>query len=201
MNATRWSGMIGLMALALTACGGVSTPGVVSGNSGALKTGAPLASIPVTNQPMSTDEQKIFDDVNAARAQPRTCGTVSFAAAGKLTWSAQLQAAARAHSEDMAQNGYREVTPGELDAPHNGSDGSTPQQRITATGYSWQISGENVAAGYTVGGVNDVVVGWLNSPSHCENIMNPKFSEIGVSYIVNDNMKYNRFFTQDFGSQ
>lgn len=199
MSVHRWSGVIGLTALVLTACGG-STPGVVSGNSGAGKTGAPLAAIPVTGQPMNADEQKIFDDVNAARAQPRTCGTVSFAAAGKLTWSAQLQAAARAHSDDMAQNGYR-GTKTDPEPAHIGSDGSTPQQRITATGYTWQTSGENVAAGFTVGGVDDVVVGWLNSPGHCENIMNPEFRETGVSLAVNDTMMYNRFFTQNFGSR
>ncbi|WP_424949476.1 CAP domain-containing protein [Deinococcus sp.] len=203
MMAKQWSGMVGLLALALTACGGGSggsTPGTVSGNAGG-SSSVPVNSISVSGQAPSTEEQKILDDVNAARATAHDCGGAHFAATTALTWNAQLAAAARSHSDDMAHNGYREATAQEPEAPHIGADGSTPQQRITATGYAWQTSGENVAAGYTVGGSNDVVVAWLASPGHCSNIMNPKFREIGVGYVAYKGAKYNSFFTQDFGSK
>jgi len=109
---------------------------------------------------------------------------------------ALLAAAALRHTQDMAYNGYREASAQEPDAPHNGSDGSTPQQRITAAGYDWRVSGENVAAGYALA---DMVTAWLNSPGHCQNIMNPKFREIGISYMSYRGAKYNTFYTQDFG--
>jgi uncharacterized protein YkwD len=197
-------GLAGVVVTALTACGGGGAPtagGTVSGNTsatGALTGGGAI--VPVVNP--SSDEQQILDAVNAARAQPRDCDSSHhFAATGPLTWNAQLAGAALAHSKDMAANGYRESTVSEPDAPHNGSDGSTPQQRISRAGYNWSYSGENVAAGFTVGGANDVVQAWLQSPGHCENIMNPKFREIGVSAIFFKGAKYNSFFTQDFGTK
>lgn len=202
MKVQLWSGLTGVLALALTACGGSSTPNavtvvpVISGTNA----NVPSVSPSVTSQAISADEQTILDAVNAARASARTCGTTTFAATTPLTWNAQLAAAARIHSDDMAQNGYKGTTT-DAEAAHIGFDGSTPQQRITQAGYVWNVSGENVAAGYTVGGSLDVVVAWLNSPGHCSNIMNPKFKEIGVSYVFNDKMKYNSFFTQTFGGR
>lgn len=199
MSAHRWSGVIGLMALALTACGGGSTPGVVSGGARGNQagSGSVVAVSPASVPQPSADEQKILDDVNAARAQPRDCdSTHRYGAASPLTWNAQLAGAALAHSQDMARNGYNEA------GPHAGSDGSSAQQRIERTGYTnWSINGENVAAGYTVGGPNDVVEAWLASPGHCENIMNPQFREIGISFVALRGAKYNGFFTQDFGSR
>lgn len=192
----KWMTMSGLLALALTACGGTQTPGSGPVTSG----GDPVVILPATGSSPSADELQIVKDVNAARASARVCGTAHFAAVPPLTWNTQLATAAQRHSVDMAQNGYREETPQEPEAPHIGSDGSTPQQRITAAGYVWKNSGENVAAGYTVGGINDVVAAWLDSPGHCSNIMNPNFKEIGVSVAVNEQMKYRSFFTQDFGS-
>ncbi|WP_407570410.1 CAP domain-containing protein [Deinococcus altitudinis] len=200
MKVQQWSGLIGVLALALTACGGSSTPTAVTSTSVGSGTNASVPAAPVTSQAISADEQTILDAVNVARASARTCGTTAFAATTPLTWNAQLAAAARVHSEDMAQNGYR-GTAADAEAAHVGTDGSTPQQRITQAGYVWKTSGENVAAGYTVGGAFDVVTGWLNSPGHCANIMSPKYKEIGVSFVFNDKMKYNSFFTQDFGSR
>lgn len=201
MKIQQWSGLVGVLALALTACGGTSTPNAIAGtqpvSGNPVVAPAPVASVPVTSQAISPDEQTILDAVNAARATARTCGGTAFPAVPPLTWNAQLADAARAHSADMAQNGYL-GTASDAGAAHTGSDGSTPQQRITKAGYVWRVSGENVAAGYTVG---DVVVGWLNSPGHCSNIMSPKYTETGVSYVFNSKTNYNSFFTQDFGSR
>ncbi len=202
MKVQQWSGLIGVLALALTACGGSSIPNAVTSTSVSSGTNAsvPVVSAPVTSQAISADEQTILDAVNVARATARNCGTTAFAATTPLIWNAQLAAAAKLHSDDMAQNGYR-GTATDAEAAHIGTDGSTPQQRITQAGYVWKTSGENVAVGYTIGGASDVVAAWLNSPGHCSNIMSPKYKEIGVSYVFNDKMKYNSFFTQDFGSR
>ena len=200
MKVQQWSGLVGVLGLALTACGGSSIPNAVASPSVDSGTNANVPTAPVTSQAIGADEQLILDAVNAARSSARTCGTTAFAATTPLTWNAQLAAAARVHSEDMALTGYR-GTDTDPDAAHTGSDGSTPQQRITQAGYAWKISGENVAAGYTVGGSSDVVAAWLISPGHCSNIMNPKYRDMGVSYVVNEKVKYGSFFTQDFGSR
>ena len=198
MKVQQLSGLIGLMAVALTACGASTgttaatpAPGALSGNS--------LVAPPqvASSQALSPDEQTILNAVNAARAVPRDCdSTHHYGAAAPLTVNAELSSAALAHSQDMYKNGYIEA------APHSGSDGSSPQQRIEAAGYrNWTSTGENVAAGYTVGGGADVVEAWLKSPGHCENIMNPKFREIGISYVSLRGARYNGFFTQDFGAK
>lgn len=45
--------------------------------------------------------------------------------------------------------------------------------------------GENIAAGY--GSPKEVVAGWMDSPGHRANILNPNFEELGVGYIHVDN--------------
>ena len=62
---------------------------------------------------------------------------------------------------------------------HTGSDGSSAGDRIQANGGSFSTWGENVAAGYR--NASDVVDGWMNSPGHRANILNPGFTRIGVA--------------------
>ncbi len=73
---------------------------------------------------------------------------------------------------------------------HTGSDGSDLRARADRQGYDWSNLGENVAWGYT--SPQSVVAGWLNSPGHCANIMNPTFTELGVGL-------QGTFWTQLFG--
>ena len=91
--------------------------------------------------------------VNAARAQARQCGPDRFDPAPPLAMATALTAAAAVHSLDMAERG----SPG-----HDGSDGSSAGERITRTGYVWQISGENIAAGQR--DAESAVAAWLKAP-------------------------------------
>jgi uncharacterized protein YkwD len=102
-----------------------------------------------------------------------------------------LTAAAQAHSQDMADHNFM---------GHNGSNGSSPWDRIIAAGYTkWTGLAENVAAGYQT--PEAVVKGWMASPGHRANIVNCKLKEIGVGYAVNPNTTYRVYWTQDFGSR
>lgn len=121
-------------------------------------------------------------EVNAARAQPRSCGDASFPAAGPLRLNARLSAAAQAHSEDMLRTGT---------LTHVGSDGGTVVERAERQGYVWSRLAENVAWGYE--DVSSVVAGWLASPSHCRNIMDAGYAELGVG-------RAGTFWTQVFGT-
>jgi len=47
-------------------------------------------------------------------------------------------------------------------------------------GYDYLVVGENLARGYFKDS-KDLVDGWMKSPDHRENILNPKFREIGVA--------------------
>jgi uncharacterized protein YkwD len=96
--------------------------------------------------------------------------------AGKLplALSARLVEAARIHAEDMAQ---RE------EMSHEGSDGSTPDERIRRTGYQPQTTGENVAMGHTT--VEEAVDGWMDSEGHRRNILGD-FREMGAARVIGD---------------
>ncbi len=126
--------------------------------------------------------------VNQARSQPRRCGGRSFAAAGPLRLDAQLARAAAVHADSMARYGYLE---------HQGRDGSTPAERVSRTGYRWRSVGENIAAGQTT--AEQVVRGWIASPEHCANIMEPRFTEMGVAYAVNKGSEGGIYWAQAFG--
>ena len=140
--------------------------------------------------PSSSFAQRVFDLTNAARSQSRTCGTQVYAAAPALTYHALLEQAAQAHAADMANRNY---------FSHTSQDGRSFSQRISATGYSWRTVGENIAAGYAT--PESVVDGWLKSPGHCANIMNPAFREIGIGYAYGAGSTYKYYWVQDFGTR
>lgn len=106
--------------------------------------------------------QDLLTQVNAERQR---------AGAPPLRISPQLTTAAQRHAQDMARN--RQIS-------HNGSDGSTMQSRIEEARYPWTTIGENVAMGQTT--PEAVMTTWMNSPGHRQNILNPDFAELGLSY-------------------
>ncbi|MBX3702657.1 MAG: CAP domain-containing protein [Steroidobacteraceae bacterium] len=133
--------------------------------------------------------QRILQLVNEARSQPRRCGWKRHGAAPPLVFSATLQSVALAHARDMASRG-------ELD--HAGHDGSTPALRVTRAGYRWRFTGENIASGQPT--AETVVAGWLKSPRHCANIMDPDFTELGAGHAVEPRAAGRIFWVQVFAS-
>jgi uncharacterized protein YkwD len=119
--------------------------------------------------------RQILDLVNKARAGGRRCGGKAYPAAAPLTLNSTLTSAALAHSQEMAR--YARFD-------HRGHDGSSPAMRVERAGYgSYLVVGENIAAGAMTPA--EVTQGWLESPAHCENIMDSRFAEIGVAFAVN----------------
>jgi uncharacterized protein YkwD len=134
--------------------------------------------------------KSILQAVNEARAAGQTCGDTPFAAAPALAWSSALGDAALSHSLDMASQRFFD---------HKGKDGSLVGDRASQAGYRWRRVGENIAAGQESG--EDAVAGWLSSPGHCANIMNPVFTEMGAAYAVNTARDPARvYWTQVFGA-
>ena len=105
----------------------------------------------------------------------------------------RLVDAAQDHSDDMAKDDF---------FSHTGVDGSSVSDRVKASGYQYSTTGENIAAGQTTAAA--VVRGWMNSPGHRANILNPNYTEIGVGYeyLQNDtgSVNYNHYWTQVFGT-
>ena len=132
----------------------------------------------------------ILDLVNEARAGGRRCGSKYFPAAPPLTLSRSLSSAALAHSRDMAIHD---------EFNHRGHDGSTPALRVQRAGYGrYVIVGENIAAGAMT--PEEVTQGWLASPAHCENIMDSRFTQIGIAYAANLSASAGMYWTQDFAA-
>ena len=149
---------------------------------------APVA-IPSAADAGSVSRQ-ILELVNQARGAGRRCGTRYFAAVAPLTLNRSLTSAALAHSRDMAVHA-------EFD--HRGHDGSTPAMRVQRAGYGkYRIVGENIAAGAMTPA--EAAQGWLASPAHCENIMDGRFTEIGIAYAENLRSAAGMYWTQDFAA-
>jgi uncharacterized protein YkwD len=125
--------------------------------------------------------------VNAVRARPQTCGHTPFAPAAPLRLNALLTHAAQLHADDMLRFDYFE---------HTGHDGSTPAQRVAATGYAYRMVGENLASGPET--AQEAVRGWLASPGHCQNLMEPHYSELGVAFAVTRSGQPRIFWVQEF---
>jgi uncharacterized protein YkwD len=132
----------------------------------------------------------ILDLVNAARAAGRRCGGKDYAPAGPLALDSALTRAALEHSRDMAEHDAFD---------HRGHDGSSPNVRVERAGFgTHRIVGENIAAGAMT--PQQVTEGWLASPAHCENIMDSRFTLIGIAYAENLHSASAVFWTQDFAA-
>ena len=133
--------------------------------------------------------RRVLELVNKARAVPRRCGDKPFNAARSLRWNSVLASAARQHAEDMAHYNY---------FSHNERDGSTPAERVSRVGYKFRATGENIAAGPST--PEDAVAGWVKSPPHCANLMNPAYTEMGIAFAVDRNSELGVYWTQVFGA-
>ena len=84
----------------------------------------------------------------------------------------------------MAQKNYFE---------HVDPAGQSPADRVRAVGYQEKLVGENIA--YGPQSVEEVVQGWLDSPGHCENIMDPRFAEMGIG-LAQGHAKHGLYWVQ-----
>ena len=109
--------------------------------------------------------------INQVRASGTRCGQRSFAPTSPVTLSPTLATVAFGHAADMAEHDYFE---------HEDLTGRSPAQRVRDGGYQETLVGENIA--YGPKSIDEVVQGWLDSPEHCENIMDPRFAQMGIAY-------------------
>lgn len=124
-------------------------------------------------------EKRVIEVINDMRTKGTLCGEIIYRPAKPIAWNDKLRKAALYHSSDMAQKGF---------LGHTGSDGSSTEERLSKVGYKWITFGENVGEGYQ--SPEELVKGWMESPSHCKNIMNPEFKEAGAAYAKNSGKIY-----------
>lgn len=132
-------------------------------------------------------EARMLDLLNADRAAASSLRETN-GRAHPLLWDARLATAARAHSEDMARNGY---------FSHQGSDGSMPSTRVSRAGVQWRGTAENIAKTSDVFEAESL---FMNEPkfqhNHRGNILNPNYTHVGIGIVKGlDGYLY---ITQDF---
>jgi uncharacterized protein YkwD len=96
-----------------------------------------------------------------------------------LKLNSTLSQAAQAKANDMTARNYWS---------HKTPEGQDPWVFFNKVGYSYLKAGENLAYGFTTS--RDTVTGWMNSPSHRDNLLDPDFSEVGFGYANSSN--YNK---------
>ena len=123
--------------------------------------------------------------VNEVRARGARCGERSFGPAPPVRLSGALAGVALGHANDMARHDYFE---------HQDLAGHSPADRVRAVGYQEKLVGENIA--YGPKSADEVVQGWLDSPGHCENIMDPRFAEMGIAFAAGQSSRRGLFWVQ-----
>jgi uncharacterized protein YkwD len=105
-----------------------------------------------------------------------------------LVLDPRLNAAAQAHAEDMLRRTFY---------AHENPEGLLPRRRVEAAGVSADVIGENLAAGQT--SVENVMEAWMHSSDHRRNILEPRYTHLGVGLAVGSyEHKYKVLWVQDF---
>jgi len=124
------------------------------------------------------DQSKLIEVITAVNAYRAQSGLPAY------NVNPQLARAAQAHANDMACNKL---------FVHTGSNGSTPDSRIKASGYIAKFKSENVYGSYPPLSGQDVTNWWKNDktdPNHNLNLISDTFVDIGVGYAFFNNFGY-----------
>jgi len=114
-----------------------------------------------TTTSVATLEAQMMALINERRAEEQTPRPA-------LLVEPHLGVSSRGHSVDMADHQL---------CSHTGSDGSSPWDRIAASGYTGFGNGEVIACGYQT--AQEAVDAWWASPGHHDILVNPDSNDIG----------------------
>lgn len=89
-----------------------------------------------------------------------------------LKESRLLDEAARLKAEDMFKNNYWN---------HVSPEGTQPWYFFDKAGYVYAYAGENLARNFDTSA--GVIAGWMNSPGHKENLLNPNYTDVGIAVV------------------
>jgi uncharacterized protein YkwD len=155
----------------VTSTATVGTPGTPASSTG---TGG-FANVTCAFTTDDARVQQVVDAINAYRSQNNLV---------PYNVNPQLSQAAQAHANDMACNQL---------FSHNGSNGSTPETRIAASGYVYSFVSENVYGSYPPLTPDGVVTWWKTDKTdlnHNKNLISTDYTEIGVGYAFFNNYGY-----------
>lgn len=119
---------------------------------------------------------RIFELTNAEREK---------AGAGPLIRNTKIESLAKNHCADMINRGFFN---------HENPDGDSPFDRFRKADITYRHAGENIAAGQKT--PEQAMEEWLSSPGHKDNILNPDYTDIGISVMCGG--KYGIYWVQVF---
>ncbi len=138
--------------------------------------------LPATNFFSAISSQRLLDLINGVRQEQNLS---PLALNNKLTSAAELKTA------NMLDNNYFE---------HTSPTGVTPWHWFKLAGYNFAWAGENLAMDFF--DTDKVFQAWMNSPAHRDNILNPRFQEIGIAVKEGEiNQHFTTLAVLTFGSQ
>ena len=138
-------------------------------------------SYPSPGQFATITEAEILNLTNQSRAESGVAA---------LSLNPQLNQAAQLKAQHMIANDY---------FAHTAPDGTKPWYFIKEAGYAYVAAGENLAMDFT--GATSVHTAFMNSPTHKKNIMNSKYSEMGIAIIEGElNGTQTMILVEHFGS-
>ncbi len=105
--------------------------------------------------------QQLLDETNKKRQEN---------GAGALIINEKLDLAAEAKANNVFTENYW---------AHNSPSGKTPWFFIKNSGYPYIYAGENLARGFN--NSQEVVNAWMNSPSHRENMLSQRYTDVGFA--------------------
>lgn len=135
---------------------------------------------PACEQP--ADAESMAEEVMRLVNQERAANGL-----GAVARSATLEREAAQYACEMVQYDFFDHV--------NPVTGSTLGDRTKDFGYSFRVVGENLAAGQKT--AQQAFTDWMNSPGHRKNILDPRFTELGVSVKLGG--QYGIYWVQEFG--
>jgi len=144
--------------------------------------------VPSAAQQTEIDRQARFQKyvlhkVNKLRTKGCRCGRKKMKPTHPLSWNETLTYSAYLHAKQMEDFNF---------FAHRSIDGLDIGERLDKLAYKWQYVGENLAEGQL--SFEEAFQDWVDSPSHCQMLMNPDMKEMGLS-------KYGKYWVHHFGTQ
>ena len=180
-----WLGLMPLgLAIALTACSGSGAETTASSDSRKSLATAPVSEAMAPVPEAAGIVAEVIRLVNAEREKQGLAA---------LSEDSRLNEAAQFHARYMAQNDCME---------HECPGGPTVPERLADVDYQWHRASENIAAGQA--GPDEVVAGWMNSPGHRANILDPEVADVGGGYLFvaqdDGDEVWGHYWVLDFGA-
>ncbi len=108
-----------------------------------------------------------------------------------LSWNPKLASIAQSHSQAMAKESFFD---------HVDTTGKNVSDRAKGAGYKYRVVAENIAAGQD--NLSEVVMEWVASKGHCENMIDDRVTEFGLAMVQSNNPTdpYSTYWTLVLGT-